>query len=65
MITFDGKKISWYDGITIFKLLSRIEFGDRYAVVKLNGKLISKPNFKTTVISDNSDIVPLPMIAGG
>jgi thiamine biosynthesis protein ThiS len=65
MITINNKKIKWYNGITIHEILKKINNGNYFAVVNLNGKLISKPNFFKTEVSDNSNILTLPLIAGG
>ena len=57
MITVDGKKMPW--------LLETIEDSHPYAVVRINDKYISKPDFHTTTIPDQSEIFLIPMIAGG
>ncbi|RLB20747.1 MAG: thiamine biosynthesis protein ThiS, partial [Deltaproteobacteria bacterium] len=46
-------------------LLAQREDCHMYAVVRLNGKLISNPNFETTEIPDNSEVILISMIAGG
>jgi thiamine biosynthesis protein ThiS len=65
MITIGDKEVTWQKGITLAQVLTAIENHDRYAVVKVDGKLISRPNFAKTIINDHAKIVPLPMIAGG
>ena len=51
--------------MTVAALLEELEDGHIYAVVKLNGKLVSRPHFKTTPVPDSAQVVPIPMIAGG
>jgi sulfur carrier protein ThiS len=65
MVTIGAKEIVWQEGLTVAQVLAQIEDGSRFAVVKLNGKLISRPNFHKTAVDDHAEIVPLPMIAGG
>lgn len=65
MITVDGKKMVWQEGMCVADLLQKIDAKHPYAVVKLNGRYISMPNFKTTPIPDQSEIYLIPMIAGG
>ncbi len=65
MITMDGKKYPWRRGMNVEKLLEYIEKPEQYAVIRLNGKLVSRPVFKTTSVPDNAEVVLIPMIAGG
>jgi thiamine biosynthesis protein ThiS len=65
MITVGEHEIPWQDGLTVAGVLAKLEDGHRYAVVKLDGKLVSRPHFDTTPVSDHSRIIPIPMIAGG
>ncbi len=51
--------------MTLADLLARLPDGDIYAVVKFDGKLISRPFFASTMVPDGARIVPVPMIAGG
>ena len=65
MITVNDRPYPWKDGLTVADLLKRLEDGHVYAVVKLNGRLVSRPHFDHTPVPDGSQIIPIPMIAGG
>ena len=65
MVYVDNTPYVWQSGLTLADLMSRLPDGDIYAVVKLDGKLVSRPFFAATPIPDGARIVPLPMIAGG
>lgn len=65
MITLDGEQKPWKSGMTISHLLQEIADNHQYAVIKLNGRYVSRPNFDTHVIPDNAEIYLIPMIAGG
>ncbi len=65
MISVDGQPMDWYPGITVAQILERLEDGHIYAVVRLNGKLISRPSFTTAQVPDNATLEPIPMVAGG
>jgi thiamine biosynthesis protein ThiS len=65
MIKVNGKKHSWYDGMTIKDLLNNFNKSHLYAVVRINDKHISMPYFEKTLIPDNSEVFLIPMIAGG
>ncbi len=47
------------------QLLPYVEKPKQYAVVRLNGKLVSRPLFKDTPVPDAAEVVLIPMIAGG
>ncbi len=65
MIKVGDEKIPWHDGMTVASLLAQRDDGHMYAVVRLNGKLISRPKFESTPIPDNSEVILIPMVAGG
>ena len=65
MITVGKEQIEWHEGMTISYVLRAIAGGHKYAVVKLNGKSVSKPYFDTTLVPDDAEIIPIPMISGG
>ena len=65
MITLDGEKMPWQSGMTVSHLLQEIADTHQYAVIRVNGKYVSRPSFDTYVIPDNAEIYLIPMIAGG
>lgn len=65
MIIIDDEPFSWEEGLTVASLLARLDDGHIYAVVNLNGRLVSRPHFKTTPVPDRSWVRLVPMIAGG
>jgi len=65
VITLDGEQKPWKRDMTISHLLQEISENHQYAVIKLNGRYISRPSFDTHVIPDNAEIYLIPMIAGG
>jgi len=65
MVTVGKEKIPWKDGLTIAEALAALNDDYEYAVVRINGELVSKPNFENTLVGDHSEIIPIPMVAGG
>ena len=59
------EKMAWKEGLTVFDLLEGLDKARFCAVVRLNGKLVSRPNFDKTPVPDGSEIVLIPMISGG
>ena len=65
MIKVNGKKHSWYEGMTIKDLLNNFNKSHLYAVVRINDKHISRPYFEKTLVPDNAEVFLIPMVAGG
>ena len=65
MITLDGEQMPWQKGMTVSHLLQEIADAHQYAVIRVNGRYVSRPSFDTHVIPDNAEIYLIPMIAGG
>jgi len=65
VITLEDKQLSWKSGMTVSHLLQEIADAHQYAVIRVNGKYVSRPSFDTYVIPDNAEIYLIPMIAGG
>lgn len=65
MVYVGEQALPWQEGMTVASLLGKLKDGHLYAVVKLDGKLVSRPHFNTTPVSDGARLAPLPMIAGG
>jgi thiamine biosynthesis protein ThiS len=65
MITIDDQQKQWLPGMTLDHVVASLEVSEIYAVVRMNGKIISKPNFSITLVSDRAVIETIPLIAGG
>ena len=65
MILVGDKEMIWQPGMTLAQVMETLEDGQLYAVVRLNGKPVSKPNFAGTPVPDGAEILLLPLIAGG
>jgi thiamine biosynthesis protein ThiS len=65
MINVNGEKHSWYEGMTVADLILSLSNSYNYPVIRINDQYVSKPNFETTMLPDNSDVFLLPMISGG
>ena len=65
MITLDGKQTRWQPGLTLDQVIAGLENHHLYAVARLNGIPVSRPNFSKTAVADGDVIEPIPLIAGG
>jgi thiamine biosynthesis protein ThiS len=65
MIKVNGHNFAWREGMTVSDLLKDLNDSYSYVVVRINDKQISKPNFGSTLIPDNSEVFLVPMVVGG
>jgi thiamine biosynthesis protein ThiS len=65
MIKVGKKDLPWRPGMTVADLLKDLGDPYPYAVVRINDKTVSKPNFDKTHVPDNSEVFLLPTVAGG
>ncbi len=65
MIKVKDKEIAWREGMTVADVLR--EAGDPYpyAVVRVNERSVSRPDFDRVTVPDGAKVFPIPMIAGG
>lgn len=64
-ITVNGNIVEWEDGMTISSLLIKMNYTFRMLVIKVNGKLIKKDQYDTTLIPQNADVAVIHLISGG
>ncbi len=65
MVRVNGKEVRWRDGMTIVDLLRDLGDSYPYPVVRVGDKVISPPEFKKTVVPNDSEVFLIPLIAGG
>lgn len=65
MIVVDGEEKEWNKEMTIASLLKTLNHVEFCSVVRINGKLVSSPDFSKTLIPDKAEIQLLPLVAGG
>ena len=65
MLKMNDEEIPWQEGMTVTDLLNGLEDAHPYAVVRVNGKYVSKPHFDDYQIPDKAEIYLIPMVVGG
>ena len=65
MIKIGDREITWREGLTVQDVLNEIGDPYHYSVAKINGQMISFPNFENSSIPDNAEIFLIPLISGG
>ena len=64
-ITVNDNVVEWHDGLTIFELLRIMNYTFPMLVVKVNGSIIKRDQYKSFIIPDNSDIKVIHLMSGG
>ncbi|MGA3172865.1 MAG: sulfur carrier protein ThiS [Syntrophorhabdales bacterium] len=65
MVTVDGRQIEWREGMTVADLLRELGDSYPYAAVRIEGHVVTGPDFGKAEIPDNVEVCLLPLVAGG
>ena len=65
MIEVDGHARSWQKDLSLAELMSQVDPKGEIAVVRMNNRLVSRPNYTITAGPDGAVIHLIPMVAGG
>ena len=65
IILNDREEIVDTDQLNIAELLEKKNFSFKMLVIKVNGKLIKKPEFETTRVKEGDNVMVLHLISGG
>jgi len=65
MVNIDNTQIEWQPAMTLGQAMALLADADMYAVVRLNGKLVCRPNFSNTLVHSGDVVETIPLIAGG
>lgn len=65
MITVNGHKIDWREGMTIRDILNTMRYTFRMLVIKVDGKLVPKTDYDTFTVADGAEVHVIHLISGG
>lgn len=65
MITLNGIKQSGNEGITVEELIRRNDFKKNRIAIEINGTIISKKDYESTLIRDEDEIEVVSFVGGG
>lgn len=65
MITVNGDKLDWHEGMTVQDVLDAKRFTFRLISVWIGDESVPREEYATTHVSDNSDVQVIHMISGG
>ncbi len=64
-IIVNGKEVEYKNNESVSNLLKRMHYTFPLIVVKINGMLIKKNLYATSIVPDDSEIQVVHMISGG
>jgi sulfur carrier protein len=64
-IIVNGIEIDWEDNLTITGVLEKMNYTFRMLVIKVNGTLVRKADYDTTLVPDGADVEVIHLISGG
>lgn len=65
MILINGKEHDWSKGLTIQGVLDMKRFTFPKIIIKVNGNLIPKHKYTSTLINDGDEVQVIHLLAGG
>ncbi|HHV46635.1 MAG TPA: sulfur carrier protein ThiS [Tissierellia bacterium] len=65
MITVNGREFPYEEGLTVANLLQKKGYTFKMITVKINGNVIKKDEYETTLIRDGDNVQVLHHVAGG
>ncbi len=65
MIKVNSRDFEWQEGMSVQRLLELKEYTYVKIFVKINGIIIEKEDYTTTIIQDGDDVKVIHLLAGG
>jgi sulfur carrier protein len=65
MIEVNGNQVEWEEGLTVEILLAKMNYTFPKIVVRVNGKVVEKPDWPAYPVPDNAAVQAHHLIAGG
>ena len=64
-ITVNENIVEWHDNLTISELLKIMKYTFPMLVIKVDGQLIKRDQYKIFVVPNNSDVKIIHLMSGG
>jgi len=64
-ITVNTEKMVWRDGMTVDDILKERRYVFKLLVIKINGTVVKKDQWKTCKVPENADVQVLHLMSGG
>ena len=64
-ITVNENSLKWEENMNINVILQRMNYTFRMLIIKVDGKLIKKNEYASTIVSPGADVKVIHLISGG
>ena len=64
-ITVNENSLKWEENMTIIRILKIMNYTFRMLVIKVDGKLVKKNEYESTIVSPGADVKVIHLISGG
>jgi len=64
-IQVNGQTLEWEDGMTINDVLQKMRYTFKMLVVKVNGELVKKNQYRDFTIPKSADVKVIHLMSGG
>lgn len=61
----DRDQVEWREGLTVADLLEQLNRAHPMVIVKVNGELVRKESYDTTLVPDGAEVWAILLIGGG
>jgi sulfur carrier protein len=65
MITVKGKRLEWHQGLTVRDVLVSLGYNFPSVLVRVNGIIVRRKIWDSTVVPDEAEVEVRPIVAGG
>lgn len=65
MILVNGKEVGYEEGMTVKRLLEKMNYTFPMIIVRVNGKLVNREEWETYEVPEGAKVQALHQIAGG
>ena len=65
MVEINGNKVAWEKGLTVRKLLQKMNYTFPMIIVRVNGEHVKKEDWDTFLVPDEAKVQAFHQIAGG
>lgn len=65
MIKINGKEHSGFDGKNISDMLAALGYKEKFVAVEMNGTIVPKPEYESTVLSEGASVEVVSFVGGG
>lgn len=65
MITVNGNKLDWHEGMTVRDILNAKNYVFKMLVTKIDGTLVKRADYDSTTVPDEADVKVIHLISGG